>query len=387
VAALSQDFLVLLIGRILQASGTAIMMPLLMTTVMVLVPDHLRGRINGNISLVLSAAPALGPAFSGLVLSVLDWRWLFWIMLPIGVVTLVIGTIRISNSQEPRKIPIDVASVILSAFAFSGLIYGLSSFADAARGVETLSPWIPLGIGVLFFALFLNRQSRLQKTDSALLDLRTFRSRAFTEAMGIMGIGMLILFGSGILIPIYMQNVLGVQPLTTGLMMLPGGLAMGLLGPVVGRMYDKHGPQRLLIPGSIAVSVAFWTMTTFGTQTSIWFVFASYSLLSIGLAFLFTPLFALSLSSVPPQLYSYASATIGTLQQLAGAAGTALFVTVMTIISTGLRSGGASDVEALAGGMRSAFLIGAIASLGLIAISIILKRPASTEEMARELQH
>ncbi len=387
VAALSQDFLVLLIGRILQASGTAIMMPLLMTTVMVLVPEHLRGRINGNISLVLSAAPALGPAFSGLVLSVLDWRWLFWIMLPIGVVTLVIGTIRISNSQEPRKIPIDVASVILSAFAFSGLIYGLSSFADAARGVETLSPWIPLGIGVLFFALFLNRQSRLQKTDSALLDLRTFRSRAFTEAMGIMGIGMLILFGSGILIPIYMQNVLGVQPLTTGLMMLPGGLAMGLLGPVVGRMYDKHGPQRLLIPGSIAVSVAFWTMTTFGTQTSIWFVFASYSLLSIGLAFLFTPLFALSLSSVPPQLYSYASATIGTLQQLAGAAGTALFVTVMTIISAGLRSGGASDVEALAGGMRSAFLIGAIASLGLIAISIILKRPASTEEMARELQH
>lgn len=387
VAALSQDFLVLLIGRILQASGTAIMMPLLMTTVMVLVPEHLRGRINGNISLVLSAAPALGPAFSGLVLSVLDWRWLFWIMLPIGVVTLVIGTIRISNSQEPRKIPIDVASVILSAFAFSGLIYGLSSFADAARGVETLSPWIPLGIGVLFFALFLNRQSRLQKTDSALLDLRTFRSRAFTEAMGIMGIGMLILFGSGILIPIYMQNVLGVQPLTTGLMMLPGGLAMGLLGPVVGRMYDKHGPQRLLIPGSIAVSVAFWTMTTFGTETSIWFVFASYSLLSIGLAFLFTPLFALSLSSVPPQLYSYASATIGTLQQLAGAAGTALFVTVMTIISAGLRSGGASDVEALAGGMRSAFLIGAIASLGLIAISIILKRPASTEEMARELQH
>ena len=387
VAALSQDFLVLLIGRILQASGTAIMMPLLMTTVMVLVPEHLRGRINGNISLVLSAAPALGPAFSGLVLSVLDWRWLFWIMLPIGVVTLVIGTIRISNSQEPRKIPIDVASVILSAFAFSGLIYGLSSFADAARGVETLSPWIPLGIGVLFFALFLNRQSRLQKTDSALLDLRTFRSRAFTEAMGIMGIGMLILFGSGILIPIYMQNVLGVQPLTTGLMMLPGGLAMGLLGPVVGRMYDKHGPQRLLIPGSIAVSVAFWTMTTFGTQTSIWFVFASYSLLSIGLAFLFTPLFALSLSSVPPQLYSYASATIGTLQQLAGAAGTALFGTVMTIISAGLRSGGASDVEALAGGMRSAFLIGAIASLGLIAISIILKRPASTEEMARELQH
>lgn len=387
VAALSQDFLVLLIGRILQASGTAIMMPLLMTTVMVLVPEHMRGRINGNISLVLSAAPALGPAFSGLVLSVLDWRWLFWIMLPIGVTTLIIGSIRISNSQEPRKIPIDVFSVILSAFAFSGLIYGLSSFADAARGVATMSPWIPLSIGVVFFALFLNRQARLQKSDSALLDLRTFRSRSFTEAMGIMAIGMLILFGAGILIPIYMQNVLGVEPLATGLMMLPGGLAMGLLGPYVGRLYDRLGPQKLLIPGAFAVSAAFWSMTTLGTETSIWFVFGSYSLLSVGLAFLFTPLFALSLSSVPPQLYSYASATIGTLQQLAGAAGTAVFVTVMTIISTGLRDGGNSSVEALAGGMRAAFLIGAIASLGLIAIASILKRPANTAEMARELQH
>jgi DHA2 family lincomycin resistance protein-like MFS transporter len=128
-------------------------------------------------------------------------------------------------------------------------------------------------------------------------------------------------------------------------------------------------------------------MTTFGTGTSIWFVFGSYSLLSVGLAFLFTPLFALSLSSVPPQLYSYASATIGTLQQLAGAAGTAVFVTVMTIISAGLRDGGDSTVEALAGGMRAAFLIGAIASLGLIAIASILKRPANTAEMARELQH
>jgi DHA2 family lincomycin resistance protein-like MFS transporter len=385
VAALSQNFLFLLFGRILQASGTAIMMPLLMTTVMVLVPVNLRGRINGNISLVLSAAPALGPAFSGIVLSFADWRWLFWIMLPIAVVTLIIGTLRISNSQEPRKIPIDVLSVILSAFAFSGLIYGLSSFADAARGNANISPWIPLLFGAVFFVLFLRRQLLLQHSNVALLDLRTFRSRSFSQAMGIMGIGMLILFGAGIMIPLYMQNVLGVEPLTTGLMMLPGGLAMGLLGPVVGRMYDKHGPQRLLIPGSITVSVAFWSMTLFGTDTSIWFVFASYTLLSLGLAFLFTPLFALSLSSVPTQLYSYASATIGTLQQLAGAAGTAMFITVMTLISLGLTDGGASPVEGLAGGMRAAFLVGAIASLGLIALAVVLKRPASTEELLEEL--
>lgn len=386
VAALSQSFLQLLCGRILQASGTAIMLPLLMTTVMQLVPEHLRGRINGNISLVLSAAPALGPAFSGIVLNFLDWRWLFWIMLPIGVTTLIIGSIRITNSQETRKIPIDTISVGLSAFAFSGLIYGLSSFADSARGTAVVSPWLPLGAGAILFALFLIRQTRLQKTDSALLDLRTFRSRSFTEAMILMAIGMLILFGSGILIPIYMQNVLGVEPLVTGLMMLPGGLIMGLLGPTVGRIYDKHGPRKLLLPGAITVSVAFWSMVTFTTSTTVWMVFISYTVLSIGLAFLFTPLFALSLSSVPPKLYSYASATIGTLQQLAGAAGTALFITVMTLISVNLAQTGSSEVEALSAGITTAFLIGAISSLGLIAVAAILKRPATAEEIAAELQ-
>ncbi len=362
------------------------MLPLLMTTVMQLVPEHLRGRINGNISLVLSAAPALGPAFSGIILNFLDWRWLFWIMLPIGVTTLVIGSLRITNSQETRKIPIDSLSVVLSAFAFSGLIYGLSSFADSARGTAAVSPWLPLSAGAIMFVLFLRRQSKLQKTDSALLDLRTFRSRSFTEAMILMAIGMLILFGSGILIPIYMQNVLGVEPLVTGLMMLPGGLIMGLLGPSVGRIYDKHGPRKLLLPGAITVSIAFWSMVTFTSATTVWMVFLSYTVLSIGLAFLFTPLFALSLSSVPPKLYSYASATIGTLQQLAGAAGTALFITVMTLTSINVAQNGLSDVEALSTGITTAFLFGAIASLGMIAVAAILKRPATAEELAEELQ-
>ncbi len=386
VAALSTGFIQLMLGRILQASGTAIMMPLLMTTVMILVPEHLRGRINGNIALVLSAAPALGPAFSGIVLSFADWRWLFWIVLPIGLVTLVLGTLKISNSHEPRKIPIDVLSVIMSAFAFSGLIYGLSSFADAARGVVGISPWIPLGFGVVMFILFVLRQRKLQRTDTALLDLRTFRSRAFTQAMAIMALGMMILFGVGILIPIYMQNVLLTQPLTTGLMMLPGGLLMGLLGPFVGRLYDKHGPRVLLVPGSIAVSLAFWSMVTFTQSTSVWMVFASYTLLSLGLAFLFTPLFALSLSSVPPQLYSYASATIGTLQQLMGAAGTALFITVMTLTSLSLENQGSTEIAALSAGITTAFFIGALGSVGIIVIALFLKRPASTSEMAEELK-
>ncbi len=385
-AAISQDFSVLLLGRIFQASGNAVMMPLMMTTLMLLVPENLRGRINGNVALVMSSAPALGPAFSGLILSFLDWRWLFWIMLPIAGVVLILGALNITNASEPRKIPIDSLSVVLSALGFSGLVFGLSSFADASRGTALVSPWIPLGLGAIIFIWFVFRQRKLQRTDAALLDLRTFRSRSFTEAIAILGLMMLILFGSGILIPIYVQSVLGATPLMTGLIMLPGGLAMGLMGPMIGRIYDRVGPRKLVLPGSIAVSIAFWLMVTFNQNTSIWFVFACYTVMTLGLAFLFTPLFAFSLSSVPPQLYSHASATIGTIQQLAGAAGTALFITVMTVISVNLSQLGVPDLTATTQGMQAAFMTGAVASLGVVAIAAFIKKPATAEELAKELQ-
>lgn len=387
VAATAIGFEILLLGRILQACGTAIMLPLLMTTTMQLVPENLRGRINGNIALVLSVAPAIGPAISGLVLSVTGWRSLFWMVLPFVITTLVLGALKITNASEPVKVPLDVLSVILSAFAFSGLVYGLSSFAEEARGSTFISPLIPLGVGIVMFGLFLLRQLKLQDRDLALLDLRTFKSSAFAKAMVLMAVSMLMLFGVGIIIPIYMQYVLGVQPLVTGLIMLPGGLLMGLMGPQVGKLYDKHGPKKLLIPGSITLSAAFWVMVTFGVNTSPILVFIVYTVMSLGLAFLFTPLFALSLSSVAPQLYSHASATIGTIQQLAGAAGTAIFITVMTLVMLDAQQIGLTDQNAMATGVQAAFLIGASASLIVIAIAFFLKRPSNADEIAHELEH
>lgn len=385
IAAVAPDFTTLLLGRIVQAVGTAIMMPLLMTTVMVVVPSSIRGRIMGMISIVMAVAPAIGPSISGLVLSFLDWRWLFWLVLPIAVTALLIGALRVQNAGTTRSFRIDVASVIMSAFAFSGLIFGLSSFGDAARGDAVVSPWIPLGVGLGSLVVFILRQIHLQHSDSALLDLRTFRSSAFSSAMALMSIAMMSLLGTVILLPIYMQNVLLLEPLQTGLFLLPGGLAMGILGPVVGRLYDRVGARRLLLPGAIVVSAALWLLASFDQFTPPPMVIVAHVTLSIGLAFIFTPLFTLGLSSVPPQLYSHASATLGTIQQIAGAAGTALFVTVLTTVSVNLENQGASVVEATAGGMQFAFLSGAILSVVAIGLAVAIKKPASEEELAREL--
>jgi len=383
IGALAPDFSILLIARIVQAAGTAIMMPLLMTNVMILVPEAIRGKIMGTISIVMSVAPAIGPAVSGLVLSVLDWRWLFWLVLPIAAVTLLLGSLRISSVNEPKDIPVDALSIVLSALGFSGLVYGLSSFADAARETAVVSPYLPLSVGVVFFALFIWRQLLLQREDRALLDLRPFRSNEFTIAIVLMAVFMMSLFGVAILTPIYAQNVLGVTALATGLFLLPGGLIMGFMGPVVGRLYDRHGGRKLIVPGTFAVAASLWSMVTFNEHTWPGWILIVNVVLSLGLAFIFTPLFTVSMSSVPPQLYSHGSAVLGTVQQLAGAAGTALFVTIMTIVSTQSQN---SAVASLASGTQAAFLCGAIISTLALIPAMLVRQPATPDTRAQELQ-
>ncbi|MCU1419459.1 DHA2 family efflux MFS transporter permease subunit [Mycetocola sp.] len=384
LAALAPNFEVLLGARVVQASGTAIMIPLLMTTIMTLVPAALRGRTMGNVSIVISVAPALGPTVSGIILNALSWRWMFWIVLPIALVMLVLGVRRVENVSEPKQVPLDVASVILSALGFGGLIYGLSRIGEsgpaeasaAEQATAALPMWIALGVGILALGSFVARQIRLQRRDRALLDLRTFRSANFSVSIGVMVVSMAALFGTIILLPIYMQQVLGLEPVQTGLLLLPGGLVMGLLAPMVGRLYDRFGPKPLLIPGSVVVSAALWALAMVGESTSPFSLLGAHLVLSLGLAFLFTPLFTSALGAVQPALYAHASATVGTVQQVAGAAGTALFVTIMSTTSAALSSDGTAGIAAAAGGIRSAFLVGAIISLLAIVGAIFVSKPA-----------
>nr|WP_227497331.1 DHA2 family efflux MFS transporter permease subunit [Planctomonas psychrotolerans] len=379
IAAVSPGFEMLLVGRVVQACGTAIMMPLLMTTVMTLVAPAARGRTMGNISIVISVAPAIGPTISGIILSVLDWRWMFILVLPIALGSLALGAARVQNVTSPRVTHFDVFSVVLSAFGFGGLIFGLSNLGE---GAGTVNPWIPLSVGALALAGFVLRQLRLQRSDSALLDLRTFTSRTFTFSIVMLAISMMALFGTIILLPIYMQTVLGLEALTAGLLLLPGGLTMGLLAPFVGRLFDRHGPTTLLVLGSTIVSVVFWSMTMLDENSSFWMVLAAHVALSVGLALLFTPLFTAGLASLRPQLYSHGSAIVGTVQQVAGAAGTALFVTVMSSQAIILGASGVSETVATASGIQTAFLYGAIISLFAIPAAFFIRR--STDAVAAD---
>lgn len=380
ICATAPVFAVLVSGRVVQAIGTAIMMPLLMTTVMQLVPPLMRGQIMGNISIVISVAPAIGPAVSGLILSVLDWRGLFWVVLPLVVTMLVIGLVKVPNVSEPRRLRLDVGSVVLSALGFGGLIFGLSSIGESVHHPPVVPPVVPIVVGAVALVAFAARQRVLQRTDDALLDLRTFRHRSFALAIGVMLVLMAALFGTIILLPLYLQDALGLETLPTGLLLLPGGLTMGLLAPLVGRLFDRWGPRPLVVPGCSLVALALALMSRLTETSAPGTVLALHVLLSIGLALTFTPLFTSALGALEPRLYSHGSATIGTVQQLAGAAGTALFVVLMVTRQETLLQEGASEPAALAAGVQVAFLAGAVLAAIAIPVAAMIRRPAESAE-------
>jgi DHA2 family lincomycin resistance protein-like MFS transporter len=390
LAAVSPVFSLLVTGRVIQAMGTAIMMPLLMTTVLQLVPPSDRGRMMGRISIVMSVAPAIGPAVSGVILNATDhqWRYLFWIVLPISVAMLVVGIFRVPNIAEPRRSSLDVLSVVLSAFGFGGVVYGLSQISATAEGDSVVPSWIPLVLGAVFLVLFVVRQLLLQRRDRALLDLRTFRSRTFSISIVLFVVMMVALFGTVIVLPIYVQRVLLSEPIAIGAVLLPGGLIMGLIGPWVGRIYDRFGSGPLIVPGAALVSLGLWGLAMLGQDTPVWFILFPHVIMSIGMGVLFTTLFTVSTSALPPHLYSHGSATLTTLQQVAGAAGTAAFI---ALLAAGTAAAGGTDAEhskpaEVMVGVHWAFLAGAFVSLAPIVIAFFVRKPKQPELSDEELE-
>lgn len=368
LAALAPTYPILLGARIVQASGTAVMMPLLMTTLMTVVPAANRGRVMGNVTLVMSVAPALGPAVSGLLLGLGSWRLMFLTVLPIAVVVTVLALRKLPNVGEPQQVSIDWLSVVVAAVGFGGLVFGLSRFGQGLGA----QPWLMVGGSVLAIVLFVVRQLVLQRRGNPLLDLRTFRHPVFTRAVLLLSVSFMAMLGAMMLLPLYLQQVRGLTALETGLLVMPGGIAMGLLGPRVGQIFDRYGSRMLIIPGAIGVALAMGSLTLISTSTPYWQILTAHLVLMVSLAAVFTPTFTLGLGDVPARLYSHASSLLGTLQQVAGALGTAIVITIMTARASRLVADGTAPLEATVEGMRWGFVFGAATALVVVGLVLLM---------------
>ncbi len=380
IAALAPSFAFLLVGRVGQGIGTAIIMPLLMTVAMTLVPVMQRGAIMGFISVVMAVAPAMGPTVSGFILSLASWHGIFWLMVPLVALAGVFGVRYLTNVSTGEAPPFDLVSLILSIFAFGGIVYGLSSVGQITDGGPAGQiALVILVVGVIGLGLFIWRQLARGRDERALLDLRPLKVRNFTISMLVL----VCLFGAmlGVLntLPLYLQGSLLVTTLVSGLALLPGGLLNGALAPFVGRLFDRHGPRPLIIPGILLVVGNMFWLSTVSESTALGLIITSHVMFSAGLALLFTPLMTTALGSLPRQLYSHGSAIMNTLQQLAGAAGTALMITIYSRTSAASMAQGVSEPAALADGAGAAFLTSAFVAVVALVLSVFIRRVPAEE--------
>ena len=362
LAAVAPSFAIMLVARVVQACGTAIVMPLLMTTTLTLVPPQHRGTVMGLNSIVISVGPAIGPTLSGVVIEALSWRWVFGLMAPIALIALVVGLFLMPSLGGGRRAPLDLPSVVLALLGFGGVITAVSTASDLASG--SLVPPAALAVGVVALVLFTMRQRRLQRTsDSALLDLRPFRERNFSLSVTVLTVAFGVMLGTVVVLPIYAQTGLGLTVLATGLIMLPGGITQGVLSPVVGRLYDMVGPKPLVIPGVLVLLGAQWWFSTITADTTQAQLIAMHVTFSAGMALVQTPMMTHAMSSLPLPLYGHGSAILNTLQQLAGALGTAALIGALAL---GAAWSGDAGAAAQIAGAKLAFMVGG--SLILVAV-------------------
>ena len=378
VAAIAPTFELLLGARVIQAGGTAVMMPLLMTTLMTVVAESDRGRVMGQVTLAISVAPALGPAVSGVILELGSWRLIFAFVLPIAAAVGYAGLRQLENVGEAQVSKVSWFSVVLAASGFATLVYGLSEIGNGSAGEVTSF----VLVGAALVAAFVGYQLHLQRTDAPLLDLRTLKHRTYAVSLLLMSAAFMAFLGSMILLPLYLQNIRGLSELQTGLLVMPGGLAMGLLGPQVGKLYDRLGSRPLVIPGSIGMVVALGVLSRVDLDTPYWLILGTHVVLMACLAAIFTPVFTLGLGDLPMPLYSHGSSLLGTLQQVAGAIGTAVLVVVLQNRSEDLAAGGSSLPEAFVGGLQWAFVVGAAIGVVVVVLALLLPSRVETPEGA-----
>ncbi|MGZ0050596.1 MDR family MFS transporter [Brevibacillus gelatini] len=377
-AAIAPGFGLLLVGRVLQASGTGLLFPLLTNVVLSVVAIEKRGSAMGTIGIVITFAPAIGPTLSGIIVEHFSWRALFYGVLPIALFVVTFAYFRLKNVTETSRPRVDVLSLLLSTCGFGGIVFGFSSAGEGSGGWGSNEVLWPITIGVVALILFTWRQLRLSEP---LLDLRTFTYTVFRMSTVIMMIVMMAMFSAMMLLPIFLQNALGYSPFEAGLVMLPGGIVMGIMSPITGRLFDRFGARWLAVIGLALVGNTLLQFAFITLSTSYATIMIFNTLLMLGISMLMMPVMTNALNELPPQLYPHGTAIISTLQQVSGAVGTALLVTVMTNGTSryleqlgGQETDANAQVLAMMAGMKSAFLLAfALVVLAWI-ISLFIKR-------------
>jgi EmrB/QacA subfamily drug resistance transporter len=325
---IAPTFSTLLIGRLVQAAGVGVSMPLLQTIMLSIFPPEKRGAAMGTAGIVVGLAPALGPTLSGWIIDSYTWRDLFGMVIPIVVLVLILAAFLMKNVIELSNPSIDIASIVLSTIGFGSLLYGFSSVGDKGWDSPEVLGFLAVGIIVIFF--FARRQLHLE---NPFLELRVFKSRVFTIAAILAGVTNMAMVGAEMVLPLYIQNIRGESAFHSGLMLLPGALVMGIMMPITGRIFDKKGARQLAITGMFLLTAATLPFAFLTKETPIIYVLTLYAIRMFGISMVMMPVTTSGMNALPLNLISHGTAVNNTFRQVASSIGTAVLISILTNVT------------------------------------------------------
>ncbi|QTQ08691.1 DHA2 family efflux MFS transporter permease subunit [Macrococcoides canis] len=325
ICAISTNFPVMMTGRVIQAVGAGILMPLGTNVFMTVFPPEKRGAAMGMMGIAFILAPAIGPTLTGWVIQNYHWNVMFYGMTVVGLLSIIIGFFWFKIYQPISNPKLDVPGVIFSSLGFGSLLYGFSEAGN--KGWDSGIVITTMIIGLIFVLLFVYREISMK---APMMDLRALKYTGFSFTLLINVIVTMSLFGGMLLLPVYLQSIRGFSPLDSGLLLLPGSLLMGLMGPVSGRLLDKFGIKPIAIFGLLIMTYATWELTKLSMDTSYTTILGIYVLRSFGMSFIMMPIMTAGMNALPQRMIPHGNAISNTVRQLAGSIGTAILVTVMT---------------------------------------------------------
>jgi MFS transporter, DHA2 family, lincomycin resistance protein len=327
IAACAVNFPMLLTGRMIQAVGTGLLIPVIMNALLFLYVPEVRGKVMGTFGLVIMFAPAIGPTLSGVIVDLLGWRWLFLSVIPFTVFSILFALKYLQNVGEVTRPKVDILSMILSSIGIGGIIYGFSSAGEHAQGFVSLEIISIITISLLSLVLFVLRQLKLEEP---LLDVHVFQYKNYALGISLFVIVIMAMFASEIVMPMYLQGPLGYSAKVAGLLLLPGALLNGLMSPLMGTLFDKFGPRKLMIPGTIVLVGVMIFFSNINPSMPIWSFIFIYIILMLSISAIMMPANTNALNELPKKLYPHGTAIASTLQPIGGALGVAIFVSIMS---------------------------------------------------------
>ena len=368
-------FPALLLGRIIQALGNGLLLSMTQVVILTIFPPEKRGTAMGIYGLAVGAAPVLAPTITGMVIDVFDWRIIFWFALSIVALNILFASFVMKNVLENKKLPFDTLSAVLSAVGFTGLLLGIGNLGTDRFFSLTIG--LPLLAGIIMLALFVLRQIRL---NSPFLEIRTLKNREFRQSVIVSMLLYAVMMGGSTLMPIYIQIVHGLSATMSGLIMLPGSLAMAIISPFAGKIYDKFGIRLLAFTGSLLMALSCLANAFVSAETSVIYLTLVYIPRLIAISLIMMPIVTWGMSTLDSKYTSHGTALLTSLRTISGAIGSAVFVAVMSY-ATRITSGSAS-VTANEMGINASFIgITVVAVIQLVIVFLFVEKKSKPREI------